>query len=460
MAPPSKNKTSSATTSINQQAQSNQQKDSFTPVVINQATINVFFDGTKNNLYNIDAHDRFKAQIAKNAKDYESYTNAYSNVAHLYSNRLLKKGISWVYIEGMGSSKYQEDSTRGFAFGSGETGIVERAKSAFNAIQQKLKDDQGQIKPNILILNVFGFSRGAATARHFVHLAKTQPRLFKDWGISANRIRFGFIGIFDTVSSFQDFGIDKKTAVFGLSGAGYNAVNPDFDDDVNELSLDFRALDSNDKKITKVCHIVACDEYREYFSLTNIIAAIRDKYGLEILMNGAHSDIGGSYPSGLSDGYHISNDKLKNWFLDQGFYKTDNIKTLQKVNPRAISPGHLASRKNIPNDYHKISLKIMRLIAQQFGGLTFNKNILVHEQKIPNGILKELIVRQPATVIKNLQWGNRLDLCLKDQAQVQNLRHQYLHWSARKSYNGGLTDDLGYTIRLKNGLPYRKIHNG
>lgn len=448
MAPPSKSKTSSASTGIQQQAQSNQQKDSFTPVVVNQAMINVFFDGTKNNLYNIDARDRFKTQIAKNAKDYESYTNAYSNVAHLYSNRPDDDpNASWVYIEGMGSSKYQEDDTRGFAFGSGESGIVQRARFAFKTIQQKLKDDQGQIKPNILILNVFGFSRGAATARHFVHLAKTQPGLFKDWGISANRIRFRFIGIFDTVSSYHHY---------------YTAV-PNFDNDVNELSLDFRALDSNDKKITKVCHVVACDEYREYFSLTNINAAIRDKYGLEILMNGAHSDIGGSYPSGLSDGYHISNDKLKNWFLNQGFYKTENIRYLKNPNPRAIGGTYIASRHNIPNDYHKISLKIMRLMAQQFGGLNFKNDIIEYEQENLRNIIKELITRHPATVLSNLRWGSRLDLCLKDQAQVQNLRHQYLHWSARKTYQdypAPFGNDTGYTIRLKNGLPYRKIHNG
>ena len=94
--------------------------------------------------------------------------------------------------------------------------------------------------------------------------------------------------------------------------------------------MNFADFDADDKKITKVFHIAAGDEYREYFSLTNITAAMRDKYGYEVVMDGAHSDIGGSYPSGLNDSYHITTEALKKWFIDKGFYTAQQIQSVGK----------------------------------------------------------------------------------------------------------------------------------
>ena len=77
-----------------------------------------FFDGTKNNLYNIDNKAKYAKQIAKDKDAYESYTNAYSNVAHLFSQRYGEsKDNIWIYIQGMGSTKDEEDSKAGFAYG-------------------------------------------------------------------------------------------------------------------------------------------------------------------------------------------------------------------------------------------------------------------------------------------------------------------------------------------------------
>ena len=36
--------------------------------------------------------------------------------------------------------------------------------------------------------------------------------------------------------------------------------------------------------------------------------------------------------------------------------------------------------------------------------------------------------------------------------QVRNIRYKYIHWSAK--------NELGYELRTKNGLPFRKIHEG
>ncbi|MBJ9954297.1 MULTISPECIES: DUF2235 domain-containing protein [unclassified Acinetobacter] len=437
-------------------AQTNKIANSSVTVVVKPLVVNVFFDGTKNNMYNIDNKAKYEKQIAKDKDAYESYTNAYSNIAHLFSQRYGEsKDNIWIYIQGMGSTKDEADSKAGFAYGSGDTGVKTRAESAFVEIQKEYNKQNTGHKPANIVINVFGFSRGAATARHFVHLAKSKPKLFKGWRFSPKQVRFRFVGIFDTVSSFQtiDGTSMAKAALFGLGGVIHSAAKPDFDNDVKELSLNFKDFDADDKKISKVFHIAAGDEYREYFSLTNIMAARREKYGYEVVMDGAHSDIGGSYPSGISDSYHITTDALKSWFIDKGFYTAQQIKHIQKQE-------YVASRQNIPNDYHKIALKTMRLMTQKYGQIQFKKDIATYENENLKGIVKNLINSHPASVINNVVWGSVLDLRLKDQGQIRNLRNQYLHWSAKKTYEGGMTEDLGYSIRLKNGLPYRKIHNG
>lgn len=470
MAPPEKKEVGSVNTNTQNKTkplkttQTNKPEHSSVTVVVKPVVVNVFFDGTKNNLYNIDSKAKYQKQITEDKDAYESYTNAYSNVAHLFKQRFGEnKDNIWIYVEGMGSTKYEEDSTIGFAFGSGPTGVKTRAESAFAEIKKKYEALNGrEKKPTSILINVFGFSRGAATARHFVHLAKSKPKLFKGWGYSSKQVRFKFVGIFDTVSSFQT--LDTATAakaagglIIGplgpVIGGGSSAVKPNFDNDVKELGLNFADFDVDDKKITKVFHIAAGDEYREFFSLTNIMAAMRGKYGFEVVMDGAHSDIGGSYPSGLNDSYHITTDILKNWFINKGFYTHEQIKSVEKGE-------YIASRKNIPNDYHKVALKTMRLMTQKYGQIQFKSEISSYENRNLKGIIKNLINSHPNSVIKSVAWGKVLDLRLKDQGQAKSLRNQYLHWSSKKTYDGGMTEDLGYSIRLEKGLPYRKIHNG
>lgn len=441
----------------------NKPPNSSVPLTVKPIVVNVFFDGTKNNMYNIDYYQRStidtQRKIDQN-KEMESYRNAYSNVAHLFTQRYGEsKDNIWVYVEGMGTEKYNNDDTRGFAAGSGKTGITARALQAFSLIQERYKkfNNRNQ-KPPIIILNVFGFSRGAATARHFVGMVKNYPHFFKGWGLSAAQITFRFVGIFDTVSSYDPVWPSK----------------PDFYNDDKELYLDFSSLNAQDKKNIKVFHIVAADEYREYFDLTDITLALKGKFGFEVTMNGAHSDIGGSYPDGKGDEYAITTNKLKKWFIEQGFYFENDIRPLSyPLPPSSISQDYQARRpakdteKNItgiPFDYHKIPLKTMRLMTQKYGLIQFKAKIMEYENRNLKGILKELINRHPAAVMSKVSWGGKLDLRLTNRDQVRNLRHQFLHWSAQKFFGDpgssfGLGRNVGYSIRLKNDLPYREVHH-
>ncbi|WP_276591266.1 phospholipase effector Tle1 domain-containing protein [Moraxella bovis] len=259
-------------------------------ITIEVLTVNLFFDGTKNNKYNIDNKTRYSRQIKKDPKGYESYTNAYSNVAHLYEAAYQQTNknntIINIYVEGMGTTKDRVDDQQGFAMGSGITGITRRANHAFETMRLAIQAKRKEFTINRIRLNAFGFSRGAATARHFLSNFKGHRDL-GGWGIGIP-FRVNFVGLFDTVSSFDSRSVSEAgwdiTKKAGLNVAKKVPMPwtvvlptsdknhfPEFNDDVVELDL---TLDTNkNTHPLKVFQICAKDEYRTYFSLTDIKSA-------------------------------------------------------------------------------------------------------------------------------------------------------------------------------------------
>ena len=77
----------------------------------------VFFDGTKNNKYNIDFGDNIKKgwrYLTSKVKTTDSYESSYSNVAKLWdmyyvNNKGNADSIAKVYIEGPGTSSPERD---------------------------------------------------------------------------------------------------------------------------------------------------------------------------------------------------------------------------------------------------------------------------------------------------------------------------------------------------------------
>lgn len=405
---------------------SNTTEGSSKEIVIEQVTVNVFFDGTKNNLYNTDTYNNSnnKTQYEK-SDDYESYTNAYSNVAHLYQGRDKKSKDFWVYIEGIGSLKDNKDDQDGFAFGNNSTGVETRARLAFSEIQKKIKNKfKENVKPKILKINVFGFSRGAATARHFVHLAKSQPHLFIGWPLKSNLIKIMFVGIFDTVSSYDP----SKTAktLFGKADVIWNGS--DFSNDVQELHLNF----SKDYA-EKVFHICASDEYRIFFSLTNIESARRLGCGYEVYLPGAHADIGGSYQDAKPNSYPVSSDPvLKKWFYQQGiFLEKDLVIKDYPQSPRNyIPPSEKLIRSSVSNAYYKVPLKTMRLMAEEFAGMTFSAKYFDNQYQCSGQIL-QLMAQVPKTVLAKVRWTGGPENFAYLYQNLPNFRNKYVHCSAR-----------------------------
>ncbi len=98
-----------------------------------------------------------------------SYTNDYSNVARKWE--CCDKTYR-IYIEGMGTDNLQKDSKEGFAFGSGLTGVRAKVRKACQEVSSKIekeKNKNGVKKLTNITIDAFGFSRGATSARNFVH---------------------------------------------------------------------------------------------------------------------------------------------------------------------------------------------------------------------------------------------------------------------------------------------------
>ena len=277
--------------------------------------IGVFFDGTGNNKANSEtvaacyAPDANLAEAAEEIQKHcaaygydgngsspdNSYGNDVSNIARLYELYMdhafealpgnAKNASLRVYIEGIGTTADGNDSLYSQATGRGDTGVSARVEQSPEKIIGRMRLLMEK-NPNLLIekieFDIFGFSRGAASARHFVNevlkgersiLASAvpagSPALSSsfDWHPQSS-ITINFIGLFDTVAAIAN------PWLFDFTGT--NSRNPG----VN--------LKLPDGCANKVVHLVARDEFRENFALNSL-------GDIDLVLPGSHSDLGGGY---------------------------------------------------------------------------------------------------------------------------------------------------------------------
>lgn len=268
----------------------------------------VLFDGTNNNLANIERYNELKSKNTffsrKRAGVLESThgsaTDSITNVARYSqicrvdeSNK--KKMYSFVYVDGIGTSTGLLDSKIGKGLGYGLTGVNAKVSKGcrlvcneLNRLSQKFSK-KSRVK---LHLFVSGFSRGATAARRFVScIEKEQGTAISLYNeclkkhlshvgekvVAIDDIEVLMLGIFDTVSSY---GLDT--------------------DNVKTLALD-KIYDAK-----KIMHICAGDEYREHFALTKVKESGTSK---NYIIPGAHCDIGGGYPDKSDDEWVVLDKK-------------------------------------------------------------------------------------------------------------------------------------------------------
>lgn len=277
--------------------------------------IGVFFDGTGNNMGNSEQAATCQAQalgiepeVARELFEYckkqgfdgaggvpdSSYGNAVSNIGllhELYRDQAIESvgaehnnAALAIYVEGIGTTTGAEDSIYAQITGGLGTGVLARVRQIPQLLLNKI-DAFFTINPNIRIeqlqFDIFGFSRGAAAARHFANDLQNGPSSLLGRALSADAavfteafawqpgrdVKINFIGLYDTVAAI----VSPLDGNFAPGNNQYGDL---------QLGLAPGIAD-------KVVQLVAGDEYRENFALT---ATDND-----IVLPGAHSDLGGGY---------------------------------------------------------------------------------------------------------------------------------------------------------------------
>ncbi|KKC99049.1 phospholipase effector Tle1 domain-containing protein [Photobacterium halotolerans] len=265
--------------------------------------IGVFFDGTGQNKDN----DLYK----------ETYGNkSRSNIGRLFDAYEEKEGeVAKIYVSGVGTvdgahqipgaiDNGNDESKLGMAFGVWlETGAMEKWQSLLFQLAEIIdKLTQSKIYNGItgIEFDVFGFSRGAALARHFVNAALkglpdyTRPRT----GCDSLTIMPNLLGTenaekFDRENGYElDSSRDVTIRFVGLFDTVGSFYWPGNDDD-GEFQL--QLTPDCAQRVVQLC---AHHEYRVNFPLTTLKTkgTLPDNFYEEVFP-GAHSDVGGGYSS-------------------------------------------------------------------------------------------------------------------------------------------------------------------
>lgn len=271
--------------------------------------LGIFFDGTGNNAVNTrNMLEALTAQhfdinspdaetiLARNASEKigisgigaGSYLGYYTNIHWL--NELYEITFppessyiqNTVYVEGIGTRAGEPDNPIGLGLGTAETGIIAKTDDAVaqlaTAIDAALGLLKGKFVVDTLLFDIFGFSRGAAAARHFANRVQAEDQSIIS-AISAGMGKISYRAAPAGINRFLGI-IDTVEAVGTLA----NGLNP-HSADTGSINIRLRPGVAQ-----KVFHITAQHECRYNFALNSVAPAWP-----ELTLPGAHSDIGGGY---------------------------------------------------------------------------------------------------------------------------------------------------------------------
>ena len=433
----------------------------------------MFFDGTGNNRFNSESlyytkvkgnNDRIKSSeiptqlsftltpekikekdISKiNISNRDSYWNPYSNIVKLHdlykekseTDLRTKKNKYTLkqYVEGIGTEKYKEDSIGGSSIGRGDTGIIAKVERGIkDLVREKIATLPKDKKIYKIVFDVFGFSRGAAAARHFCNEVK-KPAYYvtrtkrdpydkydrnariltdekdlvkhaggilgtelnkiglKPYEETYNNIEIRFLGLFDTVVS--DLVVKENLGYIATLFTTKPWIPIIAQEYLEDIKTNISGLG-----IKKVFQIRANDEWRANFAYTPT------EKGHTLYMLGAHSDIGGGYAEldkytsilGFFDAtkddeeMFKQQEKVRKYFIDEDYCKENEI-WFEKIykhtsgfyiesSPTETTPiyekisGHyiLKTSRYISNKYSLVPMYVMLQKAIDYG-VPFYKN--------------------------------------------------------------------------------------
>ncbi len=346
----------------------------------------IFFDGTGNNSFNVDIKaqcdnpafisDELKEnciEIEKiSANNRGSYDNSKTNIGRLSESYDARRDNTFsIYMEGVGTKALQEDEVYDMGLGIGDRGVVAISNQAIDKLLAEVINLPYRINNTHIIFDLFGFSRGAATARHFANEIhkKEKGLLFKKLQLNASaKVTINFIGLYDSVAAIGQLrdGYDTKDA----NNYGVNLYLP--------------------KNIAnKVLQLTAHDEYRANFALNSIAPEHQ-----EVALLGVHSDIGGGYKDtedkvmimrpyirrynrgeqrAVDRFYQKANAKINqakqefsSYITSSSQFSTNNISHSPSTRDKIRYKATLTMSRTINPDLQLVSYKLMHKIASEY----------------------------------------------------------------------------------------------
>ncbi|MGO2134740.1 MAG: phospholipase effector Tle1 domain-containing protein [Marinobacter sp.] len=306
----------------------------------------LFLDGTLNNVDNIQAYrKRVESECLAHLRDRpeklkeclarlrlvmgESYAGEPTNVVKLFdlyqdgnSSEGAEKTITLkAYEPGAGTQSGASDSLEGVATGLGDSGVPAQVKRLFSKLAIQLLDLNANRASRELTIDLFGFSRGAAAARHAANEILKGPEGMLGQVLGSfqvgwpQAVNIRFLGLFDTVAGIV------------------NVSNLDISPSNDRNSPVQLYVDQN--RIEHTVHFVARHEKRENFALNSLRGADGGlpSNAREIALPGAHSDIGGGYHDLQTEDvllYPSLDIRGSNVGWPQQTMEWDNLKTLKQ----------------------------------------------------------------------------------------------------------------------------------
>ncbi len=494
-----------------------ERKDKKDPLKIR---ISLFFDGTNNNRDNIEEREK-DSDIYKKYRKADgsgSYDNGRTNIAIMEPYVSVKKAhyvpdydfVYKHYIAGQGPvSRGADQKIRGIGLAVGETGVPSRAEEGINLAVSSIFNDNKKINPlthyiEKLSIDVFGFSRGAATARYAIHVIlngkiagedEDTGEVYYEWRpvflrlnnffeIEESAVEVKFAGLYDTVLSYV--GLQKVSGLYDTVLSYFGSEKTASKNLANVLQQKAVA------RAKKAFHLAAADEHRADFPLHKISSAIAEGKGEEYYLPGVHSDVGGSYNKAnelklknnkipekdkvyttLShENYLVINKALdvkklkeieadRNELIAQGWFKSDEIildtlySNQDPFNERPLGYQLMIRREGIRNAYSYIPLKIMAGRARK---PDVKLKISPELEKRANRILKdESDLKKLETTIKNYMAstgpgnskpGDWIDDGAKlNTPELKAIRNKHFHFSSMVSI--GLHPRFEYDDKVK-----------
>ncbi len=334
--------------------------------------IMLFCDGTNNNRENIKKRELHEIGVKNQTyKDFggasTSYDNGRTNIAnlepHVESGENIG-GYSHVikfYVPGQGTFNYEKDSTFfGKAMGVFGSGVFNRASEcldgALGLIEKHVLPDFDPSDYFIkqVDVDVFGFSRGAATARRAIHIiTETETTTVNNESGYGAEIIMTNIPLYKRLQTLG-YSETKRDQVKIIFAGLFDTVVS-----VNASQLMPAAIANNMRcqravaKARFALHIAAADEHRSDFPLHRITSAIKAGTGAEYYFPGVHSDIGGSY--------NLANEQL----LESGKVKPGT--KIQEFKCEGAYSDLLEVKKELEKLGHRVHIEGTNLVQTRAG---------------------------------------------------------------------------------------------